>query len=63
VIRPGAFGRPLRRFVVVQAVTFAVAGLAALLPTGRNPTVVELAGLVASTGLVGVAIWLVARRR
>ena len=63
VIRPSVFARPLRRFVVVQAVTFAVAGVAALLPTGRNPTVVELAGLVASVGLVGVAIWLVARRR
>ena len=63
VIKPSAFLRPLRRFVVVQAVTFAVVGIAALLPTGRNPTVVELAGLVASTGLVVLAIRLVTRRR
>ncbi|HEX9335363.1 MAG TPA: hypothetical protein VF892_05745 [Pseudonocardiaceae bacterium] len=63
VIRPSALARPARRFVVVQAVTFVVVGVAALLPTGRNPTVVELAGLVAATGLVVLMIWLVSRRR
>jgi hypothetical protein len=63
VIRPGALLRPARRFVVVQAVTFAVVGIAALLPTGRNTAVVEVAGLIAATGLVALAIWLVARRR
>lgn len=63
VIRPAALWRPARRFLVVQALTFAVVGVAELLPTGRNPTVVEIAGLIASTGLVVLAIWLVARRR
>ena len=61
--RTGALWPPVRRFVVVQAVTFAVAGLSAALPTGRNTTVVELAGLIASTGLVILAIRVVVRRR
>jgi hypothetical protein len=63
VIRPAALLRPAARFVAVQAATFAVVGVAALLPTGRNTTVVELAGLVAATGLVILAIRLMARRR
>lgn len=63
VIRPAALWRPARRFLVVQALTFAVVAVAELLPTGRDPIVVEIAGLVASTGLVAVAIWLVARRQ
>jgi hypothetical protein len=37
--------------------------MAAVLPTGRNTTVVELAGLIASTGLVILAIRMVVRRR
>jgi hypothetical protein len=63
LVRPAALLRPAVRFVAVQAITFAVVGVAAVLPTGRNTTVVELAGLVASTGLVILAIRLVARRR
>jgi hypothetical protein len=63
LVRPAALLRPARRFVVVQVVTFVIVGVSALLPTGRNPTVVELAGLVAATGLVLVAIRLVAGRR
>jgi hypothetical protein len=63
VIQPAALWPPVRRFVLVQAVTFAVVGLAAVLPTGRNTTVVELAGLIASTGLVILAIRMVVRRR
>ncbi|HYS34763.1 MAG TPA: hypothetical protein VEO01_03865 [Pseudonocardiaceae bacterium] len=63
VIQPAALWAPVRRFVVVQAVTFAVVGVAAALPTGRNTTVVELAGLIASTGLVMLAIGMVVRRR
>jgi hypothetical protein len=63
VIKPAALLRPLRRFLAVQVATFAVVGVATLLPTGRNPTVVELAGLVASTGLVVLAIRVVAGRR
>jgi hypothetical protein len=63
VIQPAALWPAARRFVVVQAVTFAVVGVAAALPTGRNTTVVELAGLIASTGLVILAIRMVVRRR
>ncbi|HEX4722237.1 MAG TPA: hypothetical protein VH333_06965 [Pseudonocardiaceae bacterium] len=63
VVRPAALWRPARRFLVVQALTFAVVGVAALLPTGRNPAVVEVAGLIASTALVVLAVWLVVRRR
>jgi hypothetical protein len=63
VIQPAALWPPVRRFLVVQAVTFAVAGVSAALPTGRNTTVVELAGLIASIGLVMLAIRVVVRRR
>lgn len=56
VLRPSALLRPARRFAAVQLAVFAVVGLAEVLPTGRNTTVVELAGLVAATGLVAVAI-------
>jgi len=63
VIQPAALWPPTRRFVLVQAVTFTAVGLAAALPTGRNTTVVELAGLIASIGLVMLAIRVVVRRR
>lgn len=63
VIRPAALLRPARRFVVVQLAVFAVAGIAEILPTGRNATIVELAGLIAATGLVLVAIRLLTRRK
>jgi hypothetical protein len=63
VLRPSVLVRPVRRFVLVQLSVFAVVGLAEVLPTGRNTTVVELAGLVAATGLVAVAIRAVHRGR
>jgi hypothetical protein len=63
VIQPTALLRPAVRFVVVQAVVFAVAGIAEILPTRRNATIVELAGLIAATGLVLVAIRLLTRHK
>ena len=45
VIRPAALVAPARRFVLVQVAVFAVVAVAEVLPTGRNTTVVELAGL------------------
>jgi hypothetical protein len=61
VIQPAALLRPARRFVVVQLAVFAVVGLAEILPTGRNATVVELVGLAAVTGLVALAIYALTR--
>jgi hypothetical protein len=61
VIRPAALLRPARRFLVVQIAVFAVVGLAEILPTGRNTTVVELAGLVGALGLVVLAIYALTR--
>ncbi len=63
VVRPSALLRPARRFVVVQLVVFAVTGLAEILPTGRDTTVVELAGLVAASGLVALAIFALTREK
>jgi hypothetical protein len=63
VVRPAALVRPARRFVAVQVAVFAIVGLAAALPTGRNTIVVELAGLVAASGLVLLAIRLLTRGR
>lgn len=63
VVRPAALVRPAWRFVAVQVVVFAVVGLAVVLPTGRNTIVVELAGLVAASGLVLLAIRLLTRGR
>lgn len=61
VIRPAALLRPARRFVTVQIAVFTIVGLAEILPTGRNTTVVELAGLVGATGLVALAIYALTR--
>lgn len=56
-----ALRRPALRFLLVQAVVFALAGLAALLPTGRVPAVVEIGAL---TGLAALAaVILVLQRR
>lgn len=63
VVQPRALLAPARRFVLVQVVVFAVVAVAAVLPTGRNTTVVELAGLLASAGLVALAIRLLTRQR
>jgi hypothetical protein len=63
VIQPRALLRPARRFVTVQIAVFAVVALAEALPTGRNTTVVELAGLVAAAGLVMLAIRVLTREK
>jgi len=63
VIRPAALVAPARRFVLVQVAVFAVVAVAEVLPTGRNTTVVELAGLIAASGLVLLAIRLLTRGR
>jgi hypothetical protein len=62
-VAPRALLAPTRRFVVVQVVVFAVVAIAEVLPTGRNTTVVELAGLVASTAIALLAIRVLTRGR
>ncbi|HEY0450741.1 hypothetical protein [Actinophytocola sp.] len=44
------------RFVVVQAVVFALAGLAALMPVGPTPAVLEVTALVALTAIALVIL-------
>jgi hypothetical protein len=63
VIRPAALVAPARRFVLIQVAVFAVVAVAEVLPTGRNTTVVELAGLIAASGLVLLAIRLLIKGR
>jgi hypothetical protein len=63
VVRPAALARPARRFVLIQVAVFAIVAVAEVLPTGRNTTVVELAGLIAASGLVLLAIRLLTRNR
>jgi hypothetical protein len=63
VVRPGAFIRPLRRFLFVQFAVFAVAGLAEILPTAKNSVLVEVIGLIAVTGLVGLSIMALTRSK
>jgi hypothetical protein len=62
-IQPAALRAPGFRFLLVQLVTFGVAGLAALLPTGRNSAQIEVAGLVAVAGLVVLGTRLIGRGR
>ena len=59
-LHPAALRRPVSRFLAVQGVVFVMAGLAALLPTGRNPAVVEVAALA---GLVVIALVVLAVQR
>lgn len=56
VVRLSAFAGPLRRFLCIQLVVFAVALVAEILPTGKNTVLVEVLGLIAVTGLVGLSI-------
>jgi hypothetical protein len=63
IVQPRALLAATRRFAAVQVVVFAVVAVAALLPTGRNTTVVELAGLVASTAIALLAIRVLTRDR
>jgi hypothetical protein len=63
VIRPAALRKPARRFLFVQIAVFAIVGLAEILPTEHNTTVVELAGLFAVVGLVLLAIRVLTREK
>jgi hypothetical protein len=63
IVRPAALARPARRFLLVQVAVFAVVAVAGVLPAGRNTTIVELAGLIAASGLVLLAIRLLTRGR
>jgi hypothetical protein len=54
--------RPLRRFVVIQAAVFALAGLAAVAPAGRNPVTVEVLAVLGVAGLAVLAIVQLRRR-
>ncbi|ANZ36375.1 hypothetical protein BBK82_10190 [Lentzea guizhouensis] len=53
-IEPAALKAPARRFAIVQAITFVLAGFAAFIPSGPNIGLVELLGLGALTVLIAV---------
>jgi hypothetical protein len=54
-IEPAALKAPARRFAIVQAISFAVAGFAAFIPSGPGIGLVELLGLGALTVVIAVA--------
>lgn len=62
-ITVGALVTPIRRFLVAQAVAFAVVGITALLPLAQNTALIEVAGLVGTVGLALLAIRLLYRAR
>jgi len=53
-----ALRAPALRFVLVQVVVFALAGLAALLPSGRVPVPFEIVGLAGLAGIGLLLLWL-----
>lgn len=55
-VHPRALRRPALRFVVVQAVVFAMVGVAALLPVRQIPAALEVTALV---GLLAIALVIV----
>jgi hypothetical protein len=57
-----ALRRPLARFVLIQAAVFALAGLVAVVPPGRNPTSVEVLAVLGVAGLAALAIVQLRRR-
>ncbi|HEX3590965.1 MAG TPA: hypothetical protein VHV74_15160 [Pseudonocardiaceae bacterium] len=63
VVRPSAFARPARRFLIVQVSVFVVVGVAEILPTRQNPTIVEIVGIAAATGLVALTIKVLTRQK
>lgn len=48
--------RPLRRYLTIQAVVFALAGLAAAMPPGRNSVALEALAVLAVAALCTLAI-------
>jgi hypothetical protein len=57
-----ALRAPARRFALTQVVVFALAGVAALLPSGGTEPVVEVVGLLAAAGLAAAAVVLMRPR-
>jgi hypothetical protein len=55
-IAAGALWPPLRRAVFVQAVVWVIVLLGYLLPQGRTPTILELAGLLSVAGIAVVIV-------
>jgi len=55
-IEAAALKAPARRFAIVQAISFAVAGFAAFVPSGPNIGLVELLGLGALTAVIMVVV-------
>ncbi len=53
-IEPAALKAPVRRFAIVQVLTFVVATFAAFIPSGAGAGLVELLGLACLTVLIGV---------
>jgi len=53
-IEPAALKAPARRFAIVQAISFAVAGFAAVIPSGPGIGLVELLGLGSLTVVIAV---------
>lgn len=57
-VHMSALRMPLLRFLLVQAVMVVLVALAALLPVGRTPPVLEAVGLLALTGVALLVLWL-----
>ena len=53
-IEPAALKAPARRFAIVQALSFVVAGFTAFVPSGPNIGLVELLGLGSLTVVIAV---------
>jgi len=56
-----ALRRPALRFVLIQAVAFALVGLVLLLPRAATPTFIEVAALLAITALAVFVMFLLRR--
>jgi hypothetical protein len=56
-----ALRRPARRFLGIQAVTFALAGLTALIPAGRSLPAFEFAAIIGVAALALLLAWLLDR--
>jgi hypothetical protein len=57
-LHPKALRAPALRFLLVQAIVFLVVLLSAVLPAGRTPVALEVAGLVGLTALALMIVWL-----
>jgi hypothetical protein len=61
-LHPAALREPARRFVAVQFLVLALAGVVALLPAGGTDSAVEVVGLLCVVGLAVGAVVLLRRR-